>query len=129
MGLMVPVRLTLQNFLSYGESCPPIELDGIHVACLCGPNGHGKSALLDAITWALWGQARTSSADELVRLGQGSMLVELDFVLDSQLYRVIRKRTRGKNSQSDLQFQVQSEEGVWRALTGEGLKGTQKRIN
>lgn len=126
---MVPVRLTLQNFLSYGESCSPIELDGIHVACLCGPNGHGKSALLDAITWALWGQARTSSADELVRLGQGSMLVELDFVLDNQLYRVIRKRTRGKNSQSDLQFQVESEPGVWRALTGEGLKGTQKRIN
>lgn len=129
MAAMVPVRLTLHNFLSYGEACPPIEFDGIHVACLCGPNGHGKSALLDAITWVLWGNARTTSADELVRLGQVSMLVELEFILDGQHYRVIRKRTRGKNSQSDLQLQTRTEDGTWRALTAQGLRGTQERIN
>lgn len=126
---MVPLRLTLQNFLSYGESCPPIDLDGIHVACLCGPNGHGKSALLDAITWALWGQARTNTADDLVRLGQTAMQVELEFLLDGQLYRVTRKRHRGKNSQSDLQLQVRSDGDTWRALTAQGLRGTQERIS
>jgi len=130
---MIPVRLHLTNFLSYGDSGEPIELDGIHVACLCGPNGHGKSALLDAITWALWGQARSNSADDLVRLGQTSMQVELELLLDGQRYRVIRKRTRGKNSQSDLQFQsrAETEDGVgeWRAITGQGVRGTQERIN
>ncbi|HTE20895.1 MAG TPA: SMC family ATPase, partial [Armatimonadota bacterium] len=102
---MIPLRLHLSNFLSYGDSCDAIEFDGIHVACLCGPNGHGKSALLDGITWALWGQARSNSADDLVRLGQAAMLVELEFLLDGQRYRVIRKRNRGRAGQSDLQFQ------------------------
>lgn len=125
---MIPVRLTLRNFLSYGESVEPIEFDGIHVACLCGQNGNGKSALLDAITWALWGQARSNAADDLVRLGQASMQVELEFLLDGQHFRVIRKRNRGKNSQSDLQFQMRQSDGQWRALTGQGVRGTQERI-
>lgn len=125
---MIPVRLTLRNFLSYGEAAEPIEFDGIHVACLCGQNGNGKSALLDAITWALWGQARSNAADDLVRLGQTSMQVELEFMLDGQHFRVIRKRNRGKNSQSDLQFQMRQSDGQWRALTGQGVRGTQERI-
>lgn len=126
---MTPLRLQLTNFLSYGEGCPPVEFDGFHVACLCGPNGHGKSALLDGITWALWGQARSNTADDLVRLGQSNMQVEFEFLLDRQAYRIIRKRARGRNSQSDLQLQVRTEDGDWRALTGQGVRDTQARIN
>jgi exonuclease SbcC len=126
---MIPARLYLRNFLSYGESCDPIDLTGVHIACLCGSNGHGKSALLDAITWSLWGQARTSSADDLVRLGQSSMVVEFEFLLDGEAYRVTRKRTRGRTSQSDLQLQARQADGAWRALTGQGVRGTQERIN
>src|SRR5881394_2180989 len=125
---MTPLRLHLTNFLSYGDG-EPIEFDGIHVACLCGPDGHGKSALLDAITWALWGQARSNSADDLVRMGQANMQVEFEFLLDGQRYRVIRKRSRGRNSQSDLQFQVRQEDGEWRALTGQGVRDTQAQIS
>ncbi|MGV3721768.1 MAG: AAA family ATPase [Actinomycetota bacterium] len=130
---MIPLRLHLRNFLSYGDSCEPIDFGSVHVACLCGPNGHGKSALLDAITWCLWGQARSNSADDLVRLGQPAMQVELEFLLEGQRYRVLRKRQRGKGSQSDLQLQVRQDSGdddlAWRALTGQGVRGTQERIN
>jgi recombinational DNA repair ATPase RecF len=45
-----------------------LSFEGIHIACLCGDNGNGKSALLDAITWALWGKARSRSDDELIHL-------------------------------------------------------------
>ena len=55
---MVPLKLTLKNFLCYRGDVPPLDFSGIHLACLSGQNGHGKSALLDAITWALWGKAR-----------------------------------------------------------------------
>src|SRR4051794_17180746 len=103
---MIPIRLHLRNFLSYGENVEPLDFTSIHVACLSGNNGHGKSALLDAMTWALWGEARTTSADDLVRLGQSSMQVEFEFGFDDHHYRVIRKRTRGRTGQSDLQFQV-----------------------
>ena len=124
---MIPVRITLKNFLSYGDAAEPLELDGVHVACLCGNNGHGKSALLDAITWALWGQARVNSADDLIRQSQSSMEVDLEFDLDGQRYRVVRRRTRGRSGQSDLQLQIFSDLG-WRAMTEAGVRQTQDAV-
>ena len=54
---MIPLKLRLSNFMCYREE-QTLDFSGIHLACLAGDNGHGKSALLDAITWALWGRAR-----------------------------------------------------------------------
>lgn len=104
----------------------PLDLTGIHLACLAGDNGHGKSAILDAITWALWGRARARSDDELVALGQREMEVELEFLLEDTLYRVIRKRDLGRRSA--LEFQVK-DNGQFRPLTGSTLRDTQARIN
>ena len=42
--------------------------EGIHLACLTGHNGAGKSSLLDAMTWVLWGKARGRRVDDLVHL-------------------------------------------------------------
>ena len=39
---MLPISLTLSNFLSYRDDAPTLHLDGVRLACLCGPNGHGK---------------------------------------------------------------------------------------
>src|SRR5712692_240692 len=126
---MIPVRLTLHNFLSYGDSMEPLDFTGLRVVCLSGSNGHGKSALLDAITWALWGQARAASTDDLVRLGQTSMWVEFEFEFDEHRYRIIRKRTRGRSGQSDLQFQIRKEDDSFQTLTEQGVRATQDRIN
>ena len=54
---MIPVKLKIEGFLSYRK---PVELDfsGFDLACISGQNGAGKSSVLDAITWALFGQAR-----------------------------------------------------------------------
>ena len=84
---MVPVRLELKNFLSYGTEAPPLEFDHFDVACLSGGNGEGKSALLDAMTWAVWGAARKSSGrrkpdEELIRIGTRHMRVAFTFDLE-----------------------------------------------
>jgi exonuclease SbcC len=92
---MLPKRLELHNFLAY-RAPDPIILEDLHLACLSGYNGAGKSSLLDAITWALWGKARGRSDDDLVHIGQSEMQVTLDFVQDDRRYRVIRKRKLGK---------------------------------
>ena len=54
---MIPLQLRLSGFLSYRD---PIEVDftTFDLACISGSNGAGKSSLLDAITWSLFGQAR-----------------------------------------------------------------------
>lgn len=122
---MIPVRLCLQNFMCYRQPTP-LDFTGIHVACLAGDNGHGKSAILDAITWALWGRARARSDDELVTLGQREMEVELEFLLENTLYRVIRKRELGRRSALELHVKANDR---FRALTGSTQRDTQARIN
>lgn len=135
---MVPVELRLSNFMSYGPEAPVLDFEQFHVACLSGGNGQGKSALLDAITWALWGEARKSSDsrkpdDELIRLGARRMKVELVFDVEGRRYRVARAYTRsasGKTSKPELELHVHDEAaGAFRPLTAGAVRDTQNRLN
>jgi exonuclease SbcC len=137
LSRMIPVRLELQNFLSYGTEAPALEFDEFDVACLSGGNGEGKSALLDAMTWALWGEARKSSGkrkpdDELIRIGSRHMEVTFTFDLEDTRYRVTRSFSRsatGKTTSSDLEFQLYNPEtDDYRPLTGSTQRETQGRI-
>ncbi len=124
---MIPIRLELKNFLAY-RSPDPVRFDGIHLACLTGANGAGKSSLLDAITWALWGQARAKRDDELVHMGQTDMLVQLDFEQEGTNYRVIRRRSRkGRGTGSLDLFSVV--DGQPNTLSEPSIRETQEKIN
>ncbi len=123
---MVPIKLKLRNFMAYRDAA--LDFQGIHLAVLTGENGAGKSSLLDAITWALWGKARAKRDDELIYLGQTEMEVEYTFGLGDNVYRLIRKRDATKRGRSDLGFQVE-DAGGWRTLTEPNLRATQTKIN
>ena len=65
--------------------------------------------LLDAISWALWGQARARTQEELVHLGEQHMTVELEFMARDQRYRVTRSLTKSAGSRQahpGLELQV-----------------------
>ena len=126
---MVPLKLTVKNFMCYRDRVPTLDLEGIHVACLCGDNGHGKSALLDSITWALWGQARTKTQDELVHQGSTDMSVELVFQARGQRYRVIRKYSRSGRSRGStiLELQLLTDE-TSQPVTRNSIRQTQEYI-
>ena len=99
---MIPLKLQLKNFLSYGAEIQTIDFAPYSLICLSGKNGHGKSALLDAMTWALWGQGRkisgaAKSDDNLIRLGQTHMMVGMQFMCNGQEYRVRREYTKSSN--------------------------------
>lgn len=104
---MIPLKLSLKNFLSYGENPPTLDFGSFSIACLSGRNGHGKSALLDAITWALWGQCRAPNKEEVIRRGASSARVELEFEAEGVHYRVIRgvRRTPGGKTASTADLQ------------------------
>jgi DNA repair protein SbcC/Rad50 len=134
---MIPVSLNLKNFMSYGQSAPELDFTRFRLACLSGPNGHGKSSLLDAITWALWGQARKASGstkpDEgLLRIGARHMQVEFVFDLAGSRYRAIRNfeiRPSGRNKPG-LEFQIfDPEEDRYISLSRPNLSQTQQLIN
>jgi exonuclease SbcC len=123
---MIPLELRMHNFMCYRNPAP-LKLEGIHLACMVGANGHGKSAILDAITWALWGKARSRRDDELIHLGQTEMEVELVFALGEARYRVLRKRDASGRGRSLLDLQVASD-GQWNSITEPTLRATQAKI-
>jgi DNA repair protein SbcC/Rad50 len=133
---LIPVSLSLRNFLSYGENVPTLDFTRFSVACLSGDNGHGKSALLDAMTYALWGEARKGQNerkpdDGLLRIGSSDMQVELCFDLETERYRVIRSyRKRSKRGVAQLELQIYDEtQKIYRSLSeGDSLTRTQERI-
>ncbi len=124
---MFPIKLKLRNFMAYREETV-LDFQGIHLAVLTGENGAGKSSLLDAITWALWGKARAKRDDELIHLGYSEMEVEFTFGLGDNTYCVIRKRDAQRRGRSDLSLLVQ-DAGGWRTLTETTIRVTQDKIN
>lgn len=130
---MIPSRLVLKNFMCYRDNVPPLSFDGIHVACLCGDNGNGKSALFDAMTWALWGKSRAkgNNDDDLIHLGQSEMEIELEFISGEQRYRVIRKHakkpSKARAGQTVLELQIASN-GAFRSISDNSKSETQQKI-
>jgi exonuclease SbcC len=123
---MLPITLELRNFLAY-RTPQTVRFDGIHLACLTGANGAGKSSLLDAITWALWGKARARD-DELVYHDETEMTVQLDFEQEGQSYRVLRRRSRKGAGSGTLDLYVRNPDGGWQTMNGNRKTDTQKVI-
>jgi len=131
---MIPRTLQIKNFLSYGTTCPPISFEHHNLICLSGNNGHGKSALLDAMTWALWGCARkiqnSVRADQgLLRLGQTDMMVIFDCIIQGTTYRIKREFeiVYGK-PKTTLDFGIIATDGTIHTLTEKTIRDTQARI-
>ncbi len=133
---MIPVELTLKNFMSYGERPETLSFQDFHTACLSGDNGNGKSALLDAITWALWGRTRIAGSavtgdEALIRTGADEMAVRFEFEADHKRYRIIKRLKRGQSTLKPalvLTVSTLQEDGTWKKLGA--LQGSvQKRID
>ncbi|HIK36630.1 MAG TPA: AAA family ATPase [Geminocystis sp. M7585_C2015_104] len=121
---MIPLRLKLKNFLSYKEA--ELNFEGLHTACICGANGAGKSSLLEAITWAIWGKTRASSDDDLVHLGETETRVDFEFFYNQKQYRIIRIRNKSKSSALDFQLFNGQE---YKSIAGSGIRETQDKIS
>ncbi|NTW49227.1 MAG: SMC family ATPase, partial [Chlorobiales bacterium] len=127
---MVPKKLSLQNFQSYGQEPQELNFDLFRVACLTGHNGAGKSSLVEAMAWCLWGEGRSKSSG-LIRDSATEMRVEFEFELQQNLYKVIRIATRNKkgsvSEQAEFQIYDPSQDR-YRPLTETKLRDTDQKI-
>ena len=122
---MIPIKLKISGFLSYKQ---PVELDftGFDLACISGANGAGKSSLLDAITWVLFGRARKREDDALINSSCDSAEVTYEFEYEQGRYLVQRSKKRTKTGV--LELQMLDRQGNWVALTEHSLRETERRI-
>lgn len=128
---MIPISLKITGFLSYQQTVA-LDFSTFDLACISGSNGAGKSSLLDAITWVLFGQARKKD-ESVINSNPNIKAAEVIFTFsyEDQVYRVQRLLPRGKVNMLEfqiLQDQSSSEEEVWRPLTEHTIKETQARI-
>ncbi|MCS6836375.1 MAG: SMC family ATPase [Anaerolineae bacterium] len=124
---MIPLRLEMKNFLAY-RNPDPLLLEGVHLACLVGANGAGKSSILDAITYGLWGKARASRLEDLIHQGQEELAVLLDFEQEGNVYRVERRKARSKRAAS-LSLFVRQHQSSWNDISEPNARDTQVKIN
>jgi exonuclease SbcC len=102
-----PVRLELSGFLSYSErTC--VELDGLDAAAIVGENGAGKTSIVEAMGWALFGKGRAKSPDDYVSVGSTECRVSFEFLLRDRRYRALRERALTSGGKSYLGLFVQS---------------------
>jgi exonuclease SbcC len=77
--------------MRYGtEQCA--DFDGASLISICGENGAGKSAIFDAILFALYREHRlgAQNTDQLITQDRARFSVEFEFEADGTLYRVRR---------------------------------------
>jgi DNA repair exonuclease SbcCD ATPase subunit len=97
---MIPIRVGLRDFLTYAaaEDGGPIVLDfdDAPLWSIGGDNGAGKSAIFDAVTYALYGEHRGGKQHDnrLIRKGATTAKVSLEFRHADHRYKVERTVTR-----------------------------------
>jgi len=102
---MIKIRtITMKNFLSVGNTTQAVQLDQHGLTLILGENvdqgsagsrnGVGKTTLIQAICYALYGEALTAiRKDNLInKINQKGMVVSLDFEIGSRSYRIERGR-------------------------------------
>ncbi len=111
---------------------------GFDLACIAGANGAGKSSILDAITWVLFGQGRKRD-ESLINTQSEAAEVTLVFAYEGNLFRVMRANPRGKTgvlefhiAQSSDPLSENNHEALvidsWKPLTEHTTRATQSCI-
>src|SRR5579864_1207911 len=88
---MRPRLLKLRGFTSFRDD-QELDLSDLGIFAITGPTGAGKSSLLDAITYALYGRIErvSNECSQLISHGLNRMSVTLDFEVSGKEYRVTR---------------------------------------
>lgn len=100
---MRPLQLTLKGFQSYGDA-HTFDFRDRTLLGIVGPIGSGKSSLLDAIAFALYGKTPRAGAStrDLINQRVDSAHVELWFDVDGSTWHAVRALRRKGQSAHNL---------------------------
>jgi DNA repair protein SbcC/Rad50 len=100
---MRPVRLDFEGFTAFREPTT-VDFEGADLFALTGPTGSGKTSVLDAVVFALYGTVPRLDRREvapIISQGMAEARVRLDFTMGNGEYtatRVVRRTKTGANT-------------------------------
>jgi exonuclease SbcC len=123
-----PLKLELKGFTAFRDQAA-IDFTELEVFAIAGQTGSGKSSLLDAMTYALYGRVERvgDRVSQLISQGQPRMAVTLEFEVGMDRYRV----TRSTPAKGATKIQLERLEGGGWRQAGEGsdrVKGADAMI-
>ncbi len=139
---MIKIKdLTVKNFMSVGNATQAVDFNKEQLTLVLGENldqggddsgsrnGTGKTTIVNALSYALYGQALTNiKKDNLInKINNKNMLVTVEFEKDGRLYRIERGR-----KPNVLKFYVDEQEQENADVDDEGQgdsRETQKDID
>ena len=91
---MIFKEVSLKNFYRFPNTEQTFRLDrGGGMWCIYGHNGYGKSTIIEAIVWCLFGKTRQDVVDDVVnRKTKKDCKVSVTFTDGKNEYKVIRYR-------------------------------------
>jgi len=110
-------RVRLENFKGYAFAEIPLEPG---VTAILGLNGAGKSSILEAIKYALFG-LRPGTASELLREGTKSGSIEINLRLGEHVYFVERRF----NAKGTTRYRIYASPRPDADILAEGVRGVQ----
>ena len=87
-----PERLVMEGFAPFRERTT-VDFSDLELFCPHGPTGAGKSSVIDAMTFALYGcvpRYGKAAVRPVVSLGRAEAKVQLDFEVEGRCYTVVR---------------------------------------
>ncbi len=102
---MRPIALRVAGFTCFRDPQPPLDFTGLDLFAIAGPTGAGKSSVLDAMTYALYGKVPRMGGQgvrELISHGRDRMTVSLTFAVGGHRYLVCRSTRRAGAAQCQL---------------------------
>ena len=85
---MNPIRIKLEGFMSYRHEAE-LNFEDKPIWVLTGDNGSGKSAIFDAVTFALYGKTqRNVNNSDMINIHADQFLIEFDFKSGKRVYRL-----------------------------------------
>ncbi|RTZ58018.1 MAG: hypothetical protein DSZ31_06770 [Gammaproteobacteria bacterium] len=114
---MRPLKLILKGFKPF-KTRQEIDFSKLNFFVIRGPTGSGKSSILEAMVFALFGEPTEKlNHDELVNKNSGGFYIDFTFSVRGTVYRIERLRRLGKGGEA--RFYVN---GVRRAIRSDAIK-------
>src|SRR6266403_175797 len=115
---MRPIRLEMEGFTSFRQTTA-IDFSTLDLFAISGPTGAGKTSIIDAMIYALYGctpRIGNKSIKELISQGSDRLKVMLEFTSGRSCYRIAREtKWTGKNSITSIRLEEKDGES-WMPL-------------